>query len=143
MVRHIVSWNFKPELTEEQRQAVREEIVPRINALKDLVPCALEVKASCPPLSSSNCDLVLYSEVAQADDLPLYQNHPEHQAVLPLIREYFCDRRCCDIQDCSGALFPFRSRRAAFSEVRSCFFPKLWYDKAYRIRSASAGQQRT
>ena len=89
MVRHIVSWNFKPELTEEQRQAVREEIVP----------CALEVKASCPPLSSSNCDLVLYSEVAQADDLPLYQNHPEHQAVLPLIREYFCDRRCCDIQD--------------------------------------------
>lgn len=34
MVRHIVSWNFKPELTEEQRQAVREEIVPRINALK-------------------------------------------------------------------------------------------------------------
>lgn len=38
MVRHIVSWNFKPELTEEQRQAVREEIVPRINALKELVP---------------------------------------------------------------------------------------------------------
>ena len=52
MVRHIVSWNFKPELTEEQRQAVREEIVPRINALKELVPCALEVKASCPPLGS-------------------------------------------------------------------------------------------
>ena len=26
MVRHIVSWNFKPELTEAQRQAVREEI---------------------------------------------------------------------------------------------------------------------
>ena len=46
MVRHIVSWNFKPELTEAQRQAVREEIVPRINALKELVPCALEVKAS-------------------------------------------------------------------------------------------------
>lgn len=45
MVRHIVSWNFKPELTDEQRQAVRKEIVPRINALKDLVPCALDVKA--------------------------------------------------------------------------------------------------
>lgn len=38
MVRHIVSWNFKPELTEAQRQAVREEIVPRINALKELGP---------------------------------------------------------------------------------------------------------
>ena len=96
MVRHIVSWNFKPELTEEQRQAVREEIVPRINALKELVPCALEVKASCPPLGSSNCDLVLYSEVSCPEDLPAYQNHPAHQAVLPLIKENFCDRRCCD-----------------------------------------------
>ena len=99
MVRHIVSWNFKPELTEAQRQAVREEIVPRINALKELVPCALEVKASCPPLDSSNCDLVLYSEVSCPEDLPAYQNHPAHQAVLPLIKENFCDRRCCDIQE--------------------------------------------
>lgn len=60
MVRHIVSWNFKPELTEAQRQAVREEIVPRINALKELVPCALEVKASLPAcLDSQKLRLVL------------------------------------------------------------------------------------
>ena len=98
MVRHIVSWNFKPELTQEERQQAREILVPRINALKELIPCVLEVKAHCPPLDSSNCDLVLYSEVAQASDLPLYQNHPEHQAVVPLIQKYFCDRRCCDVE---------------------------------------------
>ena len=97
MVRHIVSWNFKPELSEEERQAARETLVPRLNALQELVPCALVVKAACPPLDSSNCDLVLYSEVAQASDLPLYQNHPEHQAVIPLIHTYLCDRRGCDI----------------------------------------------
>lgn len=50
-------------------------------------------------MDSSNCDLVLYSEVATPEDLPVYQNHPHHQAILPLIRENFCDRRCCDIQD--------------------------------------------
>ena len=98
MVRHIVSWNFKPELTQEERQTARDILVPRVNALKELVPCVLEVKAFCPPLDSSSCDFVLYSEVAQASDLPLYQNHPEHQAVLPLIRQYLCDRRCCDIE---------------------------------------------
>lgn len=98
MVRHIVSWNFKPELTPEERQAAREVLVSRLTALKELVPVALEVQVSCPPLDSSSCDLVLYSEVAQAFDLPLYQNHPEHQAVLPLIRQYLCDRRCCDIE---------------------------------------------
>ena len=99
MVRHIVSWNFNPQLDEQARQAVREQLVPRINALKDRIPCVLDVKAFCPPLDSSNCDLVLYSEVAQLSDLPLYQNHPEHQAILPLIKENFCDRRCCDITD--------------------------------------------
>ena len=99
MVRHIVSWNFKPELTPEERQAARVVLVSRLTALKELVPVALEVQVSCPPLDSSSCDLVLYSEVAQASDLPLYQNHPEHQAVLPLIRQYLCDRRCCDIEE--------------------------------------------
>ena len=98
MVRHIVSWYFKRERSEEERQAARETLVPRLNALQELVPCALVVKAACPPLDSSNCDLVLYSEVAQASDLPLYQNHPEHQAVVPLIQKYFCDRRCCDVE---------------------------------------------
>ena len=108
MVRHIVSWNFKPELTPEERRAAcrraeeaREAgalLVTRVNALKELIPFALEVKAFCPPLDSSSCDFVLYSEVPQASDLPLYQNHPEHQAVLPLIQKYLCDRRCCDIE---------------------------------------------
>ena len=86
MVRHIVSWNFKPELTQDERKTAQEVLVSRINALQELVPCALAVRAACPPLDSSNCDLVLYSEVAQASDLPLYQNHPEHQAILPLIQ---------------------------------------------------------
>ena len=77
MVRHIVSWNFKPELTPQQLKSIR---------------------VFCPPMDSSSCDLVLYSEVEQESDLPLYQNHLEHQAILPLIRDNFCDRRCCDIQ---------------------------------------------
>ena len=107
MVRHIVSWNFKPELTPEERRGAGALLVARVNALKELIPFALEVKAFCPPLDSSNCDFVLYSEVPQASDLPLYQNHPEHQAVLPhpehqavlpLIQKYLCDRRCCDIE---------------------------------------------
>ena len=82
----------------EERREAGALLVARVNALKELIPFALEVKAFCPPLDSSSCDFVLYSEVPQASDLPLYQNHPEHQAVLPLIRQYLCDRRCCDIE---------------------------------------------
>ena len=39
MVRHIVSWNFKPELSEEERRAAAETLVARMTALRDLVPC--------------------------------------------------------------------------------------------------------
>ena len=53
MVRHIVSWNFKPELDEAQRSKVREEVVARINALKELIPCVLEVRAYCPPWTAA------------------------------------------------------------------------------------------
>ena len=99
MVCHLVSWNFKPELTQAQREEAGKDIVARLEALKEKIPCLVDIRAYCPPLDSSNCDLVLYSEVATPEDLPVYQNHPHHQAILPLIRENFCDRRCCDIQD--------------------------------------------
>ena len=96
MVRHIVSWNFKPELTPQQRQAIGQEVVEKLTALKGKVPVLKSISVFCPPMDSSNCDLVLYSEVACPEDLPAYQAHPAHQAVLPLIKENFCDRRCCD-----------------------------------------------
>ena len=96
MVRHIVSWNFNPDLTPEQRKAVGEEVVTKLNALKDKIPCLVEIQAYCPPLDSSSCDLALYSEVERVSDLPLYQNHPEHQAVVKLIKASFTDRRCID-----------------------------------------------
>ena len=99
MVRHIVSWNFNPDLTPEQRKAVGEEVVSKLTALKDKIPCLVEIKAFCPPLDSSSCDLALYSEVEKVEDLPVYQNHPEHQAVVKIIKANFTDRRCIDT-DC-------------------------------------------
>ena len=35
MVRHIVSWNFKPELTEQQRKELAVQVVERLNAFRD------------------------------------------------------------------------------------------------------------
>ena len=53
MVRHIVSWNFKPELSEEERQAAREALVPRLNALQELVPCAPGPKPPVRPWTAA------------------------------------------------------------------------------------------
>ena len=99
MVQHIVSWNFRPELTPEQRQAVREEVVSRLHALKGKVSYLRDIHAFCPPLEGSNCDLVCHVVLDTPADLDRYQKDPDHLAVVPIIKENFCDRRCCDIEE--------------------------------------------
>ena len=54
MVRHIVSWNFKPELSEEERRAAAETLVARMTALRDLVPCVERLEVFQPPIGLSN-----------------------------------------------------------------------------------------
>lgn len=49
MVRHIVSWNFKPELSEEERRAAAETLVARMTALRDLVPAWRGWRCFSPP----------------------------------------------------------------------------------------------
>ena len=83
MVRHIVSWNFKPELTPEERREAGALLVARVNALKELIPFALEVKAFCPPLDSSSCDFVLYSEVPRRPTCPSIRTTPSTRRCSP------------------------------------------------------------
>ena len=45
MVRHIVSWNFKPELSEEQRREIGAKAVAAIDGLKGQIPCLVDIKA--------------------------------------------------------------------------------------------------
>lgn len=97
MVRHIVSWNFKPEVSPEKRREVGELLTRRMKALEGLIPCVQKVDFFAPPVGLSNCDLAMYSEVDCEENLPVYRDHPEHQAVVKIIHEYCCERRCTDL----------------------------------------------
>ena len=97
MIRHIVSWNFKPEVDEATRKEIGALLVERLEALQELVPCLVKIRAYAPPMGLSNCDVALYSEVEREEDLQAYWAHPEHQKVIPIIHEYCCDRRCTDM----------------------------------------------
>lgn len=87
MVRHIVSWNFKPELSEEERRAAAETLVARMTALRDLVPCVERLEVFQPPIGLSNCDLCMYTEIDKEENLVVYRDHPEHQKVVKLIHQ--------------------------------------------------------
>lgn len=97
MVRHIVSWNFKPEVSPEQRAAAAQTIKAKMDALPGLIPCLEKLEFFIQPRGLSNCDLAMYSEVDCPENLPVYRDHPEHQAVVRIIHQYCCDRRCTDL----------------------------------------------
>ena len=55
MVRHIVSWNFKPEVTPERREELHKELAEKFTALVGKIPGLTKVEVGMPPLGSSNC----------------------------------------------------------------------------------------
>lgn len=50
-----------------------------------------------PPLGSSNCELALYCEMEKESDIPVYRDHPEHQAIATIVRANCEGRRCVDL----------------------------------------------
>ena len=87
MVRHIVSWNFKPELSEEERRAAAETLVARMTALRDLVPCVERLEVFQPPIGLSNCDLCMYTEIDKEEN-PLITNDTMCQALANHVKSY-------------------------------------------------------
>lgn len=97
MVRHIVSWNFQPQLTEAEKDAARKALVEAAATLTKNLPVALKMEMITPPLGTSSCDVALYSEFKSEEDLAAYQIHPEHLKVVEIVKANLCDRRCVDV----------------------------------------------
>ncbi len=97
MVRHIVSWNYNPDLSPEKRQEVGQLLLERFNALPALIPCLQKLEFFPQAGGQSNCDLILYTEIDTQENLVTYRDHPEHQKVVQIIKEHCCDRRCTDL----------------------------------------------
>lgn len=97
MIRHIVSWNLKAELSEGEKATARTLLIAQMSGLKNTVPCLLALDIVAPVMDTSTCQVALYTEFATAEDLSAYQTHPEHLKVVDTVRTYCCDRHCIDI----------------------------------------------
>ena len=98
MVRHIVSWNFREDVPEEKREEVRNELKKAFPALVGKIPGLLKAEVGMPPLGTSNCDMSLYCELNNAEDIPVYANHPEHLKVAAIVRANCEGRRAVDME---------------------------------------------
>lgn len=96
MVHHIVLWNFKPEMTEQEREEAGTIIRSNLEALKTMVPGIISLQVVVNELDSSSKDLGLISEFENVVALAEYQAHPAHVQAAAYIKTVTCDRACFD-----------------------------------------------
>ena len=99
MVKHIILWQLKDELSAEEKTAVKAGIKEGLEGLLGKVPGLTEIKVYTDGLASSNADVMLDSTLVDEEDLKGYAVHPDHVAVADgKVRPYTKTRVCLDFE---------------------------------------------
>jgi hypothetical protein len=98
MVRHIVFWKLNG-TTAEQRRTQALEIKKALEALNGRIPGLLKLEVGIDfSATDESADVALYSELDSRAALEVYARHPEHVAVLPLVKAARSERRVVDYE---------------------------------------------
>jgi len=100
MVKHIILWKLRDDLTEEEKQRVKKDIKAGLEGLAGRIPGLLDISVNVDGrLSSSNADVMLDSTFTDEAALKAYAVHPDHVAVADgKVRPYTCLRTCLDYE---------------------------------------------
>ncbi len=95
MVKHIILWQIKDELSDSEKNNVKSQIKKGLEDLIGKVPGLVEVKVQIDSLPSSNVDIMLDSTVVDEAALQSYAIHPAHVAVkdniiAPNVKSRYC-----------------------------------------------------
>ena len=100
MVKHIILWQLREELSAEEKANIKREIKSGLETLVGKIPGLLAVNVQIEGLASSNADLMLDSSFEDEAALKLYATHPEHVAVADgKVRPYTKTRVCLDFEE--------------------------------------------
>lgn len=96
MIKHIVLFKLKPELSEAEITSIYNTFRQDICALPASIPCicSIDVMLNCNPNESFH--IALDSTFDTLDDVAIYAAHPDHQAAAAKIRPYIEARSCVD-----------------------------------------------
>lgn len=99
MVKHIILWQLKDELSEQESVKVKAEIKAGLEALGGVIPGLLDIRVEINPLPSSNADVMLDTSFADEASLKGYAVHPAHVAVADgKVRPFTKTRICMDYE---------------------------------------------
>lgn len=100
MVKHVILWTLNPELSDEEKKAVKAGIKEGLEGLVGKVPGLVDVKVHINGrLASSNADVMLDSTLTDEEALKGYAKHPAHVEVANgKVRPYTVQRSCLDFE---------------------------------------------
>jgi hypothetical protein len=99
MVKHIVMWRLHDEVDGVLKRESAVMIKKALEELQGKIPGLLHIEAGVDfSDSTQSADIVLCSELESREALEDYQLHPLHQAVVPLVKKYACERTVVDFE---------------------------------------------
>lgn len=97
MVKHIILWTLKEELSVEEKESVKLGIKSGLESLQGRIPGMIDIKVNIDGLDSATVDLMLDSSFETPEALKGYSVHPEHVAIADTyVRPYTAARACFD-----------------------------------------------
>ena len=99
MVHHIVLWNLKEELSEQEKKEAALEIKRRLEAVADTVEGVVSLEVVIGAMESSNKDIALISRFETEEALKAYQVSPAHVEAGGYIRTVTSGRSCFDYEE--------------------------------------------
>ena len=98
MVKHIILWRLREDLTAEEKERVKQDIKAGLEGLAGRISGLLDIRVNVDGrLDSSNADVMLDSTFTDEAALRAYAVNPEHVAVADgKVRPYTCLRTCLD-----------------------------------------------
>ena len=99
MVKHIILWKLKDELTKEQISEVKADIKSGLEGLKGQIPGLIDIQVITEGLASSNADVMLDATFESEEALKGYAVHPKHVAMANgKVRPCIASRVCMDYE---------------------------------------------
>ena len=98
MVRHVLMWQFKDELSAAERAEAAAKAKRELEALVGVVPGLVSLSVVTAPMDSSNADLMLDSTMETPADYDVYKVHPEHLKAANFVRSVVKSRVCMDYE---------------------------------------------
>lgn len=100
MVRHVILWQLKDELSDQEKENIALGIKEGLESLKGKVPGLKEIKVITKGFTTSNVDVMLDSLLENEEALKEYAVNPAHLEVANTkVRPFTKARFCMDYEE--------------------------------------------